>query len=136
MVEVDAGDRLTLDVTVEFRAAYDNVTLAFAVRDVTRDLYVYGTNSEQVGVPPCSVRAGDVRRFTFCFQANLTRGVYGVELAVEDHDRHRFAALVRGACHFHVVENVTYDGIANLYLTGREGAAVRNLPEARPALAR
>ena len=103
---------------------------------MARDLYVYGTNSEQVGVPPCSVRPGDVRRFTFSFQANLTRGVYGIELAVEDHDRHRFAALVRGACHFHVVEYVTFDGIANLYLTGREGASVETLPDVRPALAR
>jgi hypothetical protein len=136
MIEAAPGDWLTLDVTVEFRAPLDACTIAFAVRDVARDLYVYGTNSEQVGLARFSTEAGDVRHFAFSFQANLTRGVYGVELAVEDHDRYRFAALVRGACHFQVVEDVSYDGVANLYLTGQEAAPVDAVPEVRHAVAR
>jgi ABC-type polysaccharide/polyol phosphate transport system ATPase subunit len=136
MIEVPPGARLLLDVTVAFRVALDNCTVAFAVRDVARDFYVYGTSCDQVGVPPFSTRPGDVRHFRFAFQANLTRGVFGIELAVEDHDRHQFAALVRGACHFQVVENVSYDGIANLYLTARELPSDEAVTEARPALAR
>ena len=39
---------------------------------------------------------------------------------VVDLDRHRFAALARGIRRFQVVEQVTYDGVANRYLEGRE----------------
>ena len=71
----------------------------------------------------------------FTFAANLTRGLYAIEVNVLDEDRHRFLAVARGIRHFHVVETVTYDGVANLFLRGREITAdvVHNAP---PALAR
>jgi hypothetical protein len=55
---------------------------------------------------------------------------------VVDVDRQRFLGRARGITHFQVVEHVSYDGIANLYLTGHESASVRDLREVRPALAR
>ena len=103
---------------------------------MTRELYVYGASSDFVGVPPVRARAGDVRTFTFSFDANLTRGFYAIEVNVVDPDRHRFLGLARGIAHFQIVEHVSYDGIANLYLTGRESAAVGTLPDLGPALAR
>ena len=135
MLEVAPGDRLELDVTLEFRIDIERATIGVVVWDVTRELYAYGATSDLVGVPPIAAKSGDVRTFTFSLDANLTRGLYAVEVNVADHVRHRFLGLVR-VHHFQVIEDVTYDGIANLFLTGREGVAVRPSPEARSALAR
>jgi hypothetical protein len=134
--EIAPGDRLHLEVTLEFRVAADHATIGVVVWDMSRELYVYGASSDFVGVPPVRARAGDVRTFAFSFDANLTRGFYAIEVNVADSDRHRFLGLARGIAHFRIVECVSYDGIANLYLTGRESTAVRTLPDLSPALAR
>ena len=55
-------------------------------------------------------------------------------MLVEVGRRHGTAwGIARGITHFQVVEQVSYDGVANLYLRGREGAAVRALRNVRPA---
>ena len=66
------------------------------VWDLTRELYVYGASSDFVGVAPIRARAGEVRTLTFTFDANLTRGLYAVEVNVVDMDRHRFMGVARG----------------------------------------
>ena len=134
--EITPGERLQLDVTVEFRVDVDQATIGVVVWDLARELYVYGASSDLVGVPSIAARRGELRRFSFSFDANLTRGLYAIELNVVDVDRQRFLGLARGITHFQVVEHVSYDGIANLYLTGHESASVRDLREVRPALAR
>jgi len=123
-LEVRPGDRLDLDVTVEFRCDVDHATVGIVVWDMRRELYVYGASSDFVGVPPVHARQGDVRTFNFSFDANLTRGLYAIEVNVVDPDQHKFLGVARGITHFQVVEHVSYDGVANLYLKGREGAAV------------
>ncbi len=123
--QVPAGEQLRLEVTVEFRVDVERAVIGIVVWDLTRELYVYGASSDFVGVPPIRARAGDMRAFTFTFEANLTRGLYAIEVNVADPDRHRFLGVVRGIRHFHVVEQVSYDGIANLYLAGHESEAVR-----------
>lgn len=55
---------------------------------------------------------------------------------VVDLVRHRFAGLARGIRHFQVVEQVTYDGVANLYLEGRDTTAepaTRGVLDSAPA---
>jgi ABC-type polysaccharide/polyol phosphate transport system ATPase subunit len=133
--EVTPGDRLHLDVTVEFRLDVDRATIGFVVWDLTRELYVYGASSDFVGVPPVEARCGDVRTFTFSFDANLTRGLYAIEVNVVDLVRHKFLGIARGITHFQVIEHVSYDGVANLYLTAREGAPLQSVARIRPALA-
>ena len=123
-LEVRPGDRLDLDVTVEFRCDVDHATVGIVVWDMRRELYVYGASSDFVGVPPVHARQGDVRTFNFSFDANLTRGLYAIEVNVVDPDQHKFLGVARGITHFQVIEHVSYDGVANLYLKGREGAAV------------
>jgi lipopolysaccharide transport system ATP-binding protein len=123
-LEVRPGDRLDLDVTVEFRCDVDHATVGIVVWDMRRELYVYGASSDFVGVPPVHARQGDVRTFNFSFDANLTRGLYALEVNVVDPDQHKFLGVARGITHFQVIEQVSYDGVANLYLKGREGAAV------------
>src|SRR5207248_3725521 len=129
---VRPGDRLHVDVTLEFRVGVERATIGIVVWDLARELYVYGATSDLVGVPPVCARAGDVRTFSLSFDANLTRGLYAVDINILDQDRHRFLALVRGIRHFDVVEHVSHDGVANLYLSGREGAAVHALADVRP----
>jgi ABC-type polysaccharide/polyol phosphate transport system ATPase subunit len=125
--ELSPGDRLDLDVTLEFRRDVERATIGIVVWDVTRELYVYGASSDFVGVPPVHARQGDVRKFSFSFDANLTRGLYAIEVNVVDSDRHKFLGIARGITHFQVVEHVSYDGVANLYLKGREGTTVSML---------
>jgi lipopolysaccharide transport system ATP-binding protein len=133
--EVEAGAQLHLDVSLIFRADVERAKVGIVVWDLTRDLYVYGASSEFVGVPIIRASTGDTRAFAFTFAANLTRGLYAIEVNVLDEDRHRFLAVARGIRHFHVVETVTYDGVANLFLRGREITA-DVVHDAPPALAR
>jgi lipopolysaccharide transport system ATP-binding protein len=131
--EIEPGEGLSLDLSLDFRVDVDRATIGIVVWDLARDLYVYGASSDFVGIPPIRARAGVVRTFSFDFCANLTRGLYAIEVNVVD--RHRFLAIARGIRHFQVVEQISYDGIANLYLTGREApACARDTEEA--ALAR
>ena len=117
---VEPGTRLCLDVTLDFHVDVQRALIGIVVWDLTRDLYVYGASSEFVGVPPVSAAAGETRSFSFAFDAHLTRGLYAIEVNVVDADRQAFLAVVRGIRHFSVVERVSYDGTANLYLAGRE----------------
>jgi lipopolysaccharide transport system ATP-binding protein len=133
---VAPGDRLHLDVALEFRRDVERATIGVVVWDITRELYVYGASSDFVGVPSIRARRGDIRTFSFSFDANLTRGLYSVEVNVVDAAEHRFLGVAKGVSHFHVVEQVSYDGVANLYLSGREGAAVYDLREGRSARSR
>jgi lipopolysaccharide transport system ATP-binding protein len=118
--EIAPGQRLTLDVTLDFRVDIGEATVGIVVWDLARELYVYGASSDFLGIPYVSARAGERRSFRFSFQTHLSRGLYAIEVNVVDLERHRFAALARGIRHFQVVEQITYDGIANLYLEGRE----------------
>jgi homopolymeric O-antigen transport system ATP-binding protein len=121
---VASGDRVDLDVTLEFRRDVTRAAIGIVVWDIARELYVYGASSDVLGMPPVHARSGDVHTFAFSFDANLTRGLYAIEVNVVDLDQHRFLGVARGVTHFQVVEQVSYDGVANLFLKGRKGAAV------------
>ncbi len=128
--EVTPGERLQLDLTLTFQVDVEFATIGVVVWDLTREFYVYGASSDCVGVPPIQARTGDVRSFSFAFDAHLTRGLYAIEVNVTDAVRHRFLAVARGLRHFHVGEDVSYDGVANLYLSGRESTAIRLVRDA------
>jgi lipopolysaccharide transport system ATP-binding protein len=133
--EIEPGERLTLDVTLQFDLAVERATVGVVVWDLARELYVYGASSDCIGIPVLHARRGESRQYTFSFDANLTRGLYALEVNVVDLARHRMVGLARGIRHFQVLEQVSYDGVANLYLTGREvSARVSGVPQA--ALAR
>jgi lipopolysaccharide transport system ATP-binding protein len=133
---VQPGDRLSLDVSVQFKVSVERAVLGVVLWDLRRELYAYGASSDSIGMRPISAAAGHVRNFNFTFDANLTRGVYAIEVNVIDPDTHRFLGIARGICHFRVMEDISYDGIANLFLAGREGAGLRGLRDVRTAAAR
>jgi ABC-type polysaccharide/polyol phosphate transport system ATPase subunit len=120
---LEPGQRLTLDVTLDFHVDIGPASVGIVIWDLARELYVYGATSDFIGIPLLYARAGERRTFTFSFRTHLARGLYAIEVNVADLERHRFAALARGIRHFQIVEQVTYDGIANLYLEGREVTA-------------
>jgi ABC-type polysaccharide/polyol phosphate transport system ATPase subunit len=135
-IEIAPRQRLRLDVSLDFRVDISQATVGIVIWDLARELYVYGASSDFIGIPLVSAKAGDRKSFTFEFETHLARGLYAIEVNVVDLERHRFAALARGIRHFQVVEQVTYDGIANLYLQGRETTAERDaVPLARSASA-
>jgi lipopolysaccharide transport system ATP-binding protein len=121
--DVRPGERLQLDVALHFRVDVEHANVGIVVWDLARELYVYGAASDAIGIPPVRARAGQTRTFAFALDANLTRGLYAVEINVADTERHRFVGLARGIRHFQVIERLSYDGVANLYLTGHETVA-------------
>jgi lipopolysaccharide transport system ATP-binding protein len=134
--EIEPGERLTLDVTLDFHLEVDRATVGVVVWDLARELYVYGASSDSIGIPMVKAGRGETKEYTFCFDANLTRGLYALEVSVFDHDRHEFLGRVRGIRHFQVVECVTFDGVANLYLNGREVSVHTDRSAPLQALAR
>jgi hypothetical protein len=133
---VEPGTRLHLDVTLGFQVDVEQAKIGVVIWDLTKNLYVYGASSEFVGVPPVSASAGATKSFAFDFDANLTRGLYAIEINVVDGTGHRFLAVARGIRHFQVVEQISFDGVANLYLTGRETSAPPLVHDVRAAVAR
>lgn len=126
--DLEPGAHLSLDVSITFKIAVRDASVGVVVWELTRELYVYGASSNLIGIPTISAEAGETRHFTFSFDANLTRGVYAVEVNVVDLEAQRFLAVARGIRHFQVVERVSYDGIANLYLTGHETESALSEP--------
>jgi hypothetical protein len=135
-VEVAPGERIIIDAAIDFHVDVDDATVGVVVWDLSRELYVYGASSDRIGMPLVRAAHGETKRFTFCFDANLARGLYALEINVVDHVQHRFLGCARGIRHFQVVEHVTFDGVANLYLSGREVARdASDDPRVEPALA-
>jgi hypothetical protein len=111
------GDRLRLDVEVKFERGVRNVILGVVIRDLARQLYVYGVSSEALNIPFIAARSGESVRFECEFTVNLARGSYDVEVSVFDMDTQRHLTILRPAAQFTVTEDITYDGIANLFLS-------------------
>jgi lipopolysaccharide transport system ATP-binding protein len=124
--DIAPGATLQLDVTVGFRIDVERAMIGVVVWDTARDLYVYGASSDFAGIPPIRARCGDSRRFSFTFVANLTRGLYAIELNVYDLERQQFLAVSKGIRHFQVTERNSYGGVANLYLAAHEATPDTN----------
>jgi hypothetical protein len=87
--------------------------------DIARNLYVYGVTADAIGLPLLRGAAGDSEMMTFEFATNLARGTYVIEINVFDPSKQAMLGVLKPAAQFTVVENVTYDGIANLFLEGQ-----------------
>jgi hypothetical protein len=103
-------------VDIRFATETSRSSVGVVVWDVARNLYVYGASSDAIGLPPIGAKEGDAVSLEFRFTANLTRGLYAVEVNVFDPDRQTHLAVVNPAHQFVVWEKSSYGGIANLYL--------------------
>jgi lipopolysaccharide transport system ATP-binding protein len=113
---VAPGDCLSLTVTTTFHQPVNAAQIGLVVWDVARNAYVYGASSSTLGLEPVRAQAGDAITHTFEFNANLARGSYAVELNVFEGPV-RLVTLMPAVL-FTVVEQVTFDGVANLFLRG------------------
>jgi len=122
---IEAGDKVVVHVDVQFNEAVENAAVGLVVWDLARNLYVYGATSTTIGLPLLKGAAGDVASFEFDLALNLARGTYVLEVNVFDEIQHRTLAIVKPAGQFTVVENVSYNGVANLFMNGRVVAPCR-----------
>jgi lipopolysaccharide transport system ATP-binding protein len=107
-----------VDVLLKSRTRHGVIVIH--IWNVATSLYVYGANSETVGLRRIEGDAGDAVSFDFSFDVNLARGVYALEVNLFDIERQRSLGVLTPAAQFTVVENVTHRSIANLYLRGAE----------------
>jgi lipopolysaccharide transport system ATP-binding protein len=111
------GQTITFDVEVRFRRTVSQANVGVVVWDLVRNLYIYGISSESLGLGTIAVEADAVVSYRFELDANLTRGLYAVEVNVFE-GQERLATLMP-SYQFRVEEHATYDGIANLFMRGR-----------------
>ena len=130
--EVAPGDRLHLDVTLEFRV---DVEQRHDRRRRLGPRRASCTSTARAPISSACRRFGRGRRRPDV-QLHVRREPHARPLRHRGQRRRsRPASVPRHRArdpHFQVVEHVSYDGIANLYLTGREGDAVRELSRLLP----
>ena len=114
------GEVVQLDVDLQFHVGVELPAVGIVVRDMVLNRCVYDANSELVGIRPRRAGPGGRVSYQFAFVANLTRGVYAIEVNVHDLARQRVLALLCPVKQFTVVEEISYGGVANLFLTGSE----------------
>jgi lipopolysaccharide transport system ATP-binding protein len=114
---VAPGDVVRIEAEIDFHQPVEKATLGMCVHDVATNLYVYGANSHVLGIEPIAGRPGERVRFSLEFVANLTRGLYSIDLEVYDLHRQRVVAALTPLKQFNVSEQVSFDGVANLFLT-------------------
>jgi lipopolysaccharide transport system ATP-binding protein len=123
------GARITVDVDVQFRAPVASAVIGLVVWESAGSLAAYASSSDRLGIPPFRAKPGDQVSLEFSFTANLTRGLYAVEVDVYDLQRQTQVAVMRRKP-FSITEGVSQFGMANLYPACREGGAMAIASEA------
>ncbi len=115
---VKSGERVSFHLDLKVHTRFRGL-IGIAVWDVVRALYVYGATSDSAGVPVLNLEAGEAASFAFSLAANLPRGTYTVEVFMHDSSWQRRVAVLSAAGTFTVVEQATYNSVANLFLAGQ-----------------
>jgi len=108
------GRRLRLSATIQFGQEVSDVTFGFVVHQAATGIYAYGANSASLGVPPVKGSDGDTLHVQFEFVANLTRGLYLVELHAATAATMSIHARCYPAAVLEIGETVTPRGVADL----------------------
>jgi lipopolysaccharide transport system ATP-binding protein len=133
---IDAGSPVRVQVQLAYRQPVRGASIGIVVWDMAKNLYVYGVASDALGIPLVAGEPGTVATYEFEFNANLARGTYALEVNVFDPERQEHLARLAPAAQFTIAEQVTYGGIANLFLTGhRAEGSRRPLAEANDTAA-
>jgi len=115
---LEPGSTVSFRVDVLLKTQTRRSVLFVQVWNIATGLYVYGANTESVGLHPIACAAGEGASFEFSFDVNLARGVYALEVNLYDLERACSIGMLTPAAQFTVVENVTHRSVANLYLRG------------------
>jgi lipopolysaccharide transport system ATP-binding protein len=132
----EPGQRIHLDVELEFLIATSCATLGFSVWSFRTGTYVYEANSDQAGLGVLVAQAGERRALSLEFEVHLTRGLYRVDLDVVELSTQLCLGSQTGALVLTVSERISQHGVANLYLTARTavGATVDRTEREETAL--
>lgn len=84
---IDVGVPVTLEVTVQARAAIPRMVLGYMIKDRLGNT-MYGTNTDLKAMPQLDVRPGEQLVYRFAFPANLGAGSYSVATAIVSTDTH------------------------------------------------
>jgi len=84
---VDVGVPVTLQITVQTRAAIPRMVLGYMIKDRLGNV-MYGTNTHLKEMPQESVEAGETLVYRFDFPMNLGAGSYSVATAIVSTDTH------------------------------------------------
>jgi lipopolysaccharide transport system ATP-binding protein len=117
---VESGKPIRMRVRLTFHQSFRSGSIGIVVWDLARNLYVYGAESNSVGVANVSGLPGETATYEFEIDANLAQGVYALEVNVFDSERQEHVARLMPAGQFTVNEWMSYSGIANLFLKGRK----------------
>ncbi len=129
------GARVRVDVEVQFRAHVAAAVVGLVVWESAGNLAVYASSSDRLGIRPFRAKPGDSVSLEFSFIANLTRGLYAIEVDVFDLQRQTQLAVMRRKP-FSITEGISQFGLANLYPSCREvggGVDGSDLDNARTA---
>ena len=116
---VPAGSRIRLRTEIGLHRPIRSGVVGIVLWDLARNLYAYGATSDAIGIPPVAGDDGETVMHEFEFDANLARGVYAIEVNVFDIDRQEQIARLTPVAQFTVTEQITYSGVANVFLRGR-----------------
>jgi lipopolysaccharide transport system ATP-binding protein len=122
---VEPGTSIRLSVELECLSQVHKGAVGVVVWDLARQLYVYGVMATAIGIAPITGGPGTTVHTEFEFVANLARGTYIIEVNCFDVARQRTLGTLKPAAQFTVVEQTTYDGIANLFFKARAVEPVR-----------
>ena len=113
------GQRVQLEVQIEFHARTPGATLSFFVWSFRTGTYVYEARSHQAGIEMLVAGLGDRRTVGLAFEVHLTRGLYRVDLEVFEPSTQSVLGHQAGALVLEVLEHQSQNGQANLYLSAR-----------------
>jgi hypothetical protein len=117
VVHVSAGARLNLHAVASFHQRSRQAVIGVQVWSVARNLSVYDTTTDLVGLPPFNVEAGTSIALDLALDVHLGRGVYEIVVHAYDMATTGFISPPRSVATFVVGDTKSQDhAIANLYL--------------------
>jgi lipopolysaccharide transport system ATP-binding protein len=116
---VRPGDLLRVRARWRFLEAAASVTFGFVLTRLIDGLTVYSANATEMAVAAQTVEPGMEVELVFDLEACLTRGSYGVTLHAKSLEDQSYLDFTRTAVQFEVVENLSFEGVANIDLSCR-----------------
>ncbi|MFD1252839.1 MULTISPECIES: ABC transporter ATP-binding protein [Devosia] len=84
---VRVGSRVTLEIVAKVNTDIDQLVAGYMIKDRLGQA-VFGTNTHQLGQVQQGLKAGDIVRFRFAFDANIGYGNFSIAAALHGHETH------------------------------------------------
>jgi len=136
----EPGDDVWLDIDVAANKRCEKLSLTIFLRD-ERNINIFDTSTERLGVPSFTLVAGETRTLTFRLKLHLARGAYHLGAHIYRYDIQRMYDHRYPMGKLFVTSTTDVGGVANLYPEmimkttedPRDGLSHRAIPSALPA---